>query len=217
MRKNGIKKITKILTSLSVAMMATQSLAMIQEGSSNGAPLKDETLSMTRLTSGEGKAILSLEDAKVFLGLGEGNANSDTTGQMAGFSLEIPSEIKISLAKQIKRIENDRRALVSRLENEALEKKNAIRENRKKIQLGRISASAKSNESKLSLNLFNSFISESALDSTIKNEVAKFDETNSIELSFVEVAGVRNIQAIQVGMENMWRITDASNQWALLK
>jgi hypothetical protein len=121
------------------------------------------------------------------------------------------------LAKQIKRIENDRRALVSRLENEALEKKNAIRENRKKIQLGRISASAKSNESKLSLNLFNSFISESALDSTIKNEVAKFDETNSIELSFVEVAGVRNIQAIQVGMENMWRITDASNQWALLK
>jgi hypothetical protein len=222
MKKNRFKKITKIFSSLAVAMMAANSMAGIQDGSHNKSSFKDETLSLTSLSNdglsaGEGKAILGITDAKTFLGLNGLGANSQAVAQTAGFTLEIPHEVKEVLKSQILKIEKDRSDLLVKLDAESESKKAAVRAERKALQMKRISNNNNANDVALGKSLFNNLISESSIETKIQQELNLFDETNTIALSFIEIGGTRHVQAIQIGMESIWKMNSSDKQWAMLR
>ena len=214
MRTKGFKKITMILGSLGVAMMAQSSWAMNQEDSSVSSSLTEETLSLTSQGLAEGKAILGITDAKAFLGLKAGGLSQEPAMELAGFSIELSPEVKDALAAQILKIEKDRSDLFVKLDSEALAKKKLLKKERREIQTKRIESNEDS-DAKLAKSLFTSLVREAAIDAQTHKEVALFDETNSITLSFIEIAGVRHIQGIQVGLEVVWKLDNAQNQWGM--
>jgi hypothetical protein len=166
----------------------------------------------------DGRAYLMVEDFKTLLGadaprdpssearLVELAAAPSTQEGVDGgraFRLLLPVRDVSRLRKEVRGLELQREKLAARLQTNVDAKKKALREKRRELQTARLSARSDA-DAALGKSLYESILEEANLEAQAQRELAAFDETHAIELSFREVGGERTVRAIQIAGNTVW-------------
>ncbi|MBS1985536.1 MAG: hypothetical protein JST16_15340 [Bdellovibrionales bacterium] len=202
LRFNGLS----IVMIAAVAVLAQSNLAMA--GSKDGASLGQQ---VQQEAAAQGRALLTIEDLKTLLGMGARDPSAVGTSRLSkdsqlgsyDFAMKLSAEEKKTLAHHIQVTELKRAELVARLEKDARVKKEEVRKQRRAVQAQRIGSAGNSDEA-LSMQLFDSILEESNLDSKVAREVANFDEAHMVALNFEATRGSRIVNAIEIGSKQVW-------------
>ncbi len=162
-----------------------------------------------------GRAILMAEDFRILAGIKSRDVSSETatlTAQLPGANplhLNLSPEETRQIRARLARVEAQRLKLAETLEKKALEKKKALREGRRSLQMARMQTPGME-DAHLGRSLFESLLEEANLEAESNSALEKFDAQNRIEIAYLEQDGVRIVQTIAIGNQSVWNLRNPS-------
>jgi len=161
-----------------------------------------------------GRATLTIEDLQTLLGLKTRDPSSqaqmqaqDVLASAPIFQLEMTSEEKARIARELAALKIKRAALAQTLEEQKMAQVNELRAQRRNIQISRTRSGKE--DSSLGKNLFSSLLAEANAEAGVETALSEFDQKNTVEVQYsVSSEGSRSVSAIKLGAKTLWAGVD---------